>query len=644
MADGSTAARAASPTDRLALLLLLAATTGYLLHAVLLVMSGRHLYGDSSWFLIRIASEGVATSFVDDWVRHFYHARTLAFWITQGPAVAALHLGLRDLQSLSIVLGCTYVGLKVLSLLLCYWLLPSGEKLFFVFPALGLFAGTINSDIYLVSETHLAVAIAWPLLIELRAHPSGGSSRDAIVAGVILGSSLIHESFVAFGSIMLCVLLWRRRVASRTAAGRTNALAVLLALSCAVNLLGILLPRDPVNKAAFAGGLLKILTDSLGSLGDAHAGPVASMLAVGMLLVVVFLPEHRARPSVGVALQACCVLLALAPLVHFVVFVDRARFEDAITDRGFSGGAMQVLLMGAYLAVGALGREAFFGRAAAVVAVVGSLAIGQLAWQIFATHVWREAVWSLRQRLASAPGLHNCPSLDAATAAVHARADKVLCKWWVTPLSVVLSYREGVRSMMLSTDSFQAFDPRNSEGLPSLRYVGPRYERYVAALGDERILGPSEKVLFGTGGRGYRMVREGFARPEGGAAWTDGERASLEVCGLSARGKDTSVRLLFHVVPFTPPGGAPPEASFSVGGQAGTWRFGPGEKEAAREVVVPGAAIPSSGCVDLRFRIDNPRSPEALGLSKDPRRLGLAFVDLQRTDVASSEAVAGGHR
>ena len=644
MADGTAAPRAASPTDRLALWLLRATTIGYLLHAVLLVTSGRHLYGDAPWFLIRIASEGVPTSFVDDWVHHFYHARTLAFWITQGPTVAALHLGLRDLQSLSIVLGCTYVGLRMLSLLLCYRLLPSGEKLFFVFPALALFAGTINSDIYLVSETHLAVVIAWPLLIELRADRPGGPWRDAIVAVVILGSCLIHESFVAFASIMLFVLLRRARVASRTAPRRTKALAALLALSCAVNLLGILLPRDPVNKASYAGGLLKILTDSLGSLGDAHAGPVASMLAVGALLVVVFLPERHLRPSVGAALQACCVLLALAPLVHFVVFVDRTRFEDAITDRSFSGGAMQVLLMCAYLAVDALRREAFFRRATAVVAVVGSIAIGQLAWQIFATHMWRDAVFNLRQRLASAPGLHYCPSLEATAAAADARADRILCKWWVTPLSIVLSYREGVRSMMLAMDSFQAFDPGNPDGLPSLRYVGPRYERYVAALGDRRVLGPSEKVFFGAGGRGYRMVREGFAAPEGWATWTDGERASLEVCGLSALGKDASVRLLFHVVPFTPPGGVPPEAAFSVAGQAGTWRFGPDEKEAAREVVVPAAAIPSSGCVDLRFRIGNPRSPAALGLSKDPRRLGLAFVDLQRSDSASSEAVGGGHR
>jgi hypothetical protein len=606
----------------------------YLVHAVLAVASGRQLYGDAAWFLIRIVSEGQATSFVADFFTEFHHARTLAFWITQGPTVLALHLGLRDLQALSTVLGVTYFASKPLALVVCYRLLPTGEKCFVVFPMLAVFAGAINSDIYIVSETHLAMSLAWPLVIALHRPTPGSDARELLVLLVIAVTCLIHESFVAFAGIMLAVVGTQWHQAGHPRDPWTFLKAGLLGLVVTVNAAGILFPRDPTNKAAFSGGLVQLVRDSLVGVGDVHVGPLVSLVATAGVIALAFAPSGGARRSGTAMVMATGLFLALAPLAHFVVFVDRVRLEDAIVDRGFSGLVMQVVLMVAYLAVHAFRADALRHQAAAASALLGALVAGQVSWQVFATHVWRDATATLRQRLASRDGVLLCPApADQSGSLGNARAEHVLCKWWVTPLSIVLSPRAVVRSMVLSDDRFQPFDARNPTGLPTLAAVGGDYRPFLAAVGDGRRLGPWEKVQFGEAGRGASMVRRGFAVPEGWGTWTNDDEAQLEVCGLETR-REASVLLEFHLAPFIPPGGEPPEVSVSVAGApSDTWRFGPGDRVVGRAVRVPGGAIPSTGCVEIGLRVDHARSPASLGLSGDPRRLGVALIDLQRRDV-----------
>jgi hypothetical protein len=620
-------------SDGLAGALLGWAAGAYLLHAVLAIASGRHLFGDAAWFLVRIASEGRATSFVDDFLKQFHHSRTLSFWATQGPAVLALHLGLRDLQALSSVFGAGLFGYKLISIALCYRLLPRGEKIFFAFPALGLFAGTINSDVYLVSETHLAVSFAWPILIALHRLPRIGGLPAVICGLAIAATTLMHESFAFFATIMLALLASRWWKDGRPKDLGLFLLAALLALVVLVNLAGIAFPRDPINRAAFSSGLLKLVDAARHGIGAIHVGPLVSVLASAATLAVAFGADGSWKAGRAAVLVATCLFVALAPLAHFVVFVDRVVLEDAIDDRGFSGVAMQLLLMAGFLAVHALRREAFHRRAGAVVALLSSLVLGQTAWQMFATHLWRDAIADTRSRLATETGLLTCPGgPGGAVSMARARAERALCKWWITPLSIVLSPGARVRSLILSRhDPFQVFDPRDPAALPGLRHVSRDYRPYLASLEAARRLGPGEKVGFAEGGRGFGMVREGFSSPESWATWTDGERARIEVCGLAVRPEE-SVHLVFHVAPFSPPGSAPPEVGVLVAGeQRDTWRFAPGDRVVAREVLLPGAAIPSNGCVDLGFRMTGLRSPAALGLSEDSRRLGLAFVDLQRT-------------
>lgn len=620
------------PSERLALALLLLGAAIYGLHALLAVATGRHLYGDAAWFLVRVASEGRATSFVDDFATQFFYSRALAFWTTQGPAVLLIRLGVRNLQTLSYVFGAALFGCKLISLVLCYRLLQRGEKLFFVFPALGLFAGTINSDVYIVSETHLSTSLAWPILIALHGSRRGG--LGTLVCGVfIAASALIHESFAFFAALMLALLAYRWWKGGHRRDGSELALMVLLSAVMLVNLAGIVFPRDPVNRGAFSAGLLNLVRSTFHGLAGIHVGPVVSVLVTVAVLAVAAGPAVPNRTVRRLLVSGVCLVAAIYPLAHFVRFLDRLVLENAIDDRGFSGVAIQLALMVAFLAVHAYRREAFSRRASAASLLLASLIFGQVAWQLLATRFWKDAVSDARSRLASAEGVLSCPSPPGTASAGRIRAERELCKWWITPLSIVLSPGARVHSLIVSRQRvFQAFDAADPNALPGLRHVDHDYGPYVVALGSARRLGTGQEVHFAEGLRGVTMLREGFALPEDWGTWTDGDRARLEVCGLAPPPRN-GMRLLFHVTPFVPPGGTPSDVDVVVGERHERWRFAPGDRIAAREALLPAEAIPSSGCVDLWFFVERPRSPSGLGLSQDPRRLGLALVDLQRQDL-----------
>jgi hypothetical protein len=132
-------------------LLAMAAAT-YGAQAALAIVTGRHLYGDGSWFLLKMLSENhVAIWNVHGW-RDFFVGRFGAFAYQEYPTLLAARLHIHNPKLLSLIYGVTLFSFKPVSIWICYRF--ARDKRLVIFPVLTQFAITMNSELYLVTETH----------------------------------------------------------------------------------------------------------------------------------------------------------------------------------------------------------------------------------------------------------------------------------------------------------------------------------------------------------------------------------------------------------------------------------------------------------------------------------------------------------
>ena len=135
-----------------------------------------------------------------------------------------------------------------------------------------------------------------------------------------------------------------------------------------------------------------------------------------------------------------------------------------------------------------------------------------------------------------------------------------------------------------------------------------------------------ETIRFGKSGAGHRYTSWGWSQPEDWGVWTDGEQArlSLELERRPSGGLMLSLHSMGYVTPSRPRlevqptlNGRPLEG-FVVGGSWATHRL-----------TLPARLIPERPVLDLRFLIRDATSPAEVGVSADPRRLGLGVDWIQ---------------
>ena len=304
----------------------------YLIHTFAVVSTHRHLWGDGSHFLVRIISDGAVTEFFQDFGREFYFSRYFAFWLTQFPTVAAIKTGVSNPEMLSFIFGSSFVFWKVASVLASLWLLPQGRKHFVIFPILGILAGTINSEIYLVTETHISSAAFWPLLIAFVWLPHKPTwTRTICLAIAIVVTSFLYESMALLLLVPLTVLGLRLATDRPDAATRKKIylLATLLVLGSVMNIAAIAFPRDPTNKAGFLGGVIALLHDTFRGHPYLHAGPTISVICVVLLVVVFAVPGVAAKVMAWLGRRPWPV----RPAFHFIAFRDSLNYSAAVADQ-----------------------------------------------------------------------------------------------------------------------------------------------------------------------------------------------------------------------------------------------------------------------------------------------------------------------
>jgi hypothetical protein len=150
----------------------------------------------------------------------------------------------------------------------------------------------------------------------------------------------------------------------------------------------------------------------------------------------------------------------------------------------------------------------------------------------------------------------------------------------------------------------------------------------------DRSVRPGETIVFSQGSGAERLLGEGWSALEPTGVWTDGEKASLVLKLAGAPPGD--VELVLAVDPFVTPDHPELKVEISsqgeqLGARVFHYRrtvFRPGKAQRPLRAVLPASVRDETGRAVLELRLHDPASPLDLGLSDDPRRLGLHLRSL----------------
>jgi hypothetical protein len=611
----------------------------YVVHVVLAIATGRHLFGDGSWFLVKLLSEGHVAIWTPHWPRDFYASRIGTFLIFEGPTLLVSRLLPEDLRVLSAVFGASLFLHKPLSLVACYWLAP--DKRFLLFPVASIFAATINAEMYICSETHLVISLFWPLLFLVVFSERLTLQRRLFVIALSLPTVLCYETWAVFGTVLAAASLWpvvRRDVGRADRAFRV-CLAVWYLLGAALAVFAILHPRDSIQRAGFFQSLLSVST-SVRTNPGILASWIVAFAMLGFLLVGPSRP-WVVRGLIGVSVVAC------------VLVVERIVVRPELTDFGLHVAArtfhlpiplcLTFIFLLASTGTVTIDRKTF----ESLFVVVSVLGLAQTTWNLIATTQWSNMLVLMKQELRSRSGpipydesVLSRPVVGGQpVAALHAR-------WPLLPLSILESERKIVKSLVVFRDgTFRPFDAEREDQFPRLERFGFDARPYFEALVREQAYQLGQVVDFTSGGNASRFRTGSWWAPEPWATWTAGSECGLEF-PLAGR-PPGDLRFDADVGAFVSRENPIVTADVSAGGCAlGRWEFPfstGGGKVGRRSVLVPSPCLAPDGRAIIRFVIKGAAAPRALGLGGDPRPLGLAFVRaaLVRADAPEAPGRAG---
>jgi hypothetical protein len=590
------------------------AITLYGVGILVAILFHRHLFGDAAWYLVRVLSESQVTAF--DSGREFFRSRWFAFHFTQWPLLWASDLGVTSLTALSWVFGLGLFLHRALSLLVCWlWL---RDKRLFLFPLASLFAGSINAEVYIVSETHLLLSLVWPLFVLLLAADLAPAGRRIWLVLLAIPTLLVYEAMAFFGPLLGIAAGLRanahwQRISSRAL---FLTLAAYFALGSIFAVLATIWPRDALNRGTFVSGIPLAL-----ELG--HLGIAASVWLILTFPLVVYLwPRHR---KVTAGLLAAPVLLGAVYVGRLFLRPEQLDFETHVYGRGISvlAGLLLCLTFLAQPIIHASRRHALIPCLRAV----AMLGLFQCVWSIGATVLWANMVTALRLELARTVGVVPYQSTVLAKQTFRGMPmARLHLVWPLLPMSIVLGGSPAVSAVIFADDyPFVPFNPRAANEFPNLSRFGTRYAGLEAALANSAYLD------FRPGGNGAAFLGEGWSREaDVWAHWTDGNRATIRLRKQwkLERGGELKMRVGAFVAREHPR----QRVTVSLNGRTlGILELTEAhitEGPATIRLAVP-ADVRSYGD-DLLLELDIPdaQSPESLGLNEDSRRLGIAMVEL----------------
>jgi hypothetical protein len=584
------------------------------------VASDLQLWGDGAWLFIEVVTKRGYHFWVGDWKSRLFQSRLFTILLEQTPTVVATHLRIHSLHLLSVIYGVTLYSHALLSLYLCYRY--ARRKWYILFPLLSFFAGPMNVETYLSTDSHLLVSLYWPVLFILLFREELTGWTLLLLLGLSVPMLIAYESMLFFGVILAGVCVWRLWRFPRQRA-LTWALAVWYLMGAAIAVVSILRPFDPSNRSGFVHGLEYLLQSP-------HLPGKISLLVLVCGTVVLAAPARIA------VLRKTAGAIGLAGVAYLCFAVLTGSTPTSLDGEV----AARVLnLLAPLVATGLLLLEApgylkaerkTIGLAALL---VGGLGFGQAVWNLAAIGEWQGYLATLRYELLSHEGVVPYEESVLSRPQFGALELKGLGMNWSLPaLSLYEAGRGEVRSIIApDARSWFPFDPYNPGDLPDLSRYRIYYDSYRQTL--ERTWGYrlGETLVFQLGGSAIRYMRGDWYDPEAWAIWggTDfgvdlpiahdqlPDMATLWVQlapNVSPQFPTVSVQVLVNQTPVT---------TWSLEGTA------PGEV-ATRTVQIPKNVLELANPVRIRFRIVGPvRSPSEMGKGSDPRKLSVAMVKLR---------------
>lgn len=603
-------------------LLVQAALAAVVVERLVAVASDLQLWGDGVFFLTKIAVARGYFFWFADFTTDFFRSRIFTTLILQTPTVLAARLGVDSLPALSRILGLTLYGHALLSLFVCSRLTP--RRWLLLFPLLSLFAGSMNVEAYLITDGQFLPSLYWPaLFVLLFAAELRGRTLGLLVA-LSVPMLLCYESMLFLGLVLAgtCAWRWRRSQPDRIVLAVFGAWYVLGAALAAAS---ILWPFDPTNRKGFVGGLVGVVTSD-------HLAARVSLGVTVCCALLLLVPSRIEKLRTG----------ALAMGLSGIAFLVVEILSGAAPASLDSQGAARTLNLVLPLAASALLLAVRFawvrvsGRTIQFLAIlVGALGLAQALWALRWVTRWEGMRATLRHELSQREG--PIAYDDSALSRKLGPLDlgRLHSGWPLVALSIFESEGGTVRSIVLPPPGvYLPYDPLNPSTLPDLSRYGVTYDPYVAALRKRSAYRFGEALTFSGAGTVSMSLGGGWSFAEKWARWTAAQDSDLELGLADPPGADPYT-LEVQVVPYLPGPGMTMTVDVEVNDvPVGTFllRHLPRFEVRRLQAAVPGEALAKANPARIRFHVREPlRSPAEVEGGADPRKLGLAFLEMRLT-------------
>lgn len=595
-----------------------AALVGVLVERLTAVASDLQLWGDGSWFLIKVASSRSYYLWIGDWKKELFRSRLFTILAEQTPLVMATHLRIHSLHDLSLIFGITLYSHALLSLYLCYRF--TAKRWYMLFPLLSFFAGTMNVEAYLATDSHFIVSLYWPLLFILLFRVELSRATTLLLIALSIPTILSYESMMFFGLILagVCMWRWKRNPQERLLMGGLASWYVAGAILAAA---AVIWPFDPTNREGFLRALLYLL----------HSSHLAAQVSLVVLICCAVL---LAFPSQLRWIQTVSVAVGMASIVYLILQVLRGQAPISLDVEVPARVLNMVLPLAAtsllFLVVAGWSKPDAHAIGFAAI-LIGALGIGQVFWNMAAITRWQAMLATLRYELLlhEGPLAYGDSILSRQVGPLH--LSELHATWPLLPLSLYVQGRGEIRSLIVpSAGSYLPFDPFAPASLPDLSRYRIRYDDYREYLAQQWQYRLGETLTFTHGGSAALFMRGSWQGVEDWATWGSGPDFGLDL-PMNTEELPKTVLLSAMVAPNLSPNYPELAVQVLVNNVAvGTWTFqySP-DVFTTRTVEIPRDVLTSSNPVLIRFHVLGAvHSPLEIGKGQDPRKLSLAFVKL----------------
>lgn len=385
----------------------------------------------------------------------------------QLPLVLSLHIGIRDIYTLSVVFGLTLLLLPLAELILCYIILPNHQKLFIIFPLLQFYVGTGASLFPVVTEAPIAAGFFW-ILFYLILFRTKSLKNLFLVLIISVPALYLHESMVFLAPILalsLIPILVKEKNNSPFSMIICCVLIVWFLFISAVDLNFIINPRDPVNRHGFLQHLLY--------LKWIYSKGINTTTLFGFIffLFIIFLQMQTKYIRLNTVRIKLPFLFGFICMCIFILTIFDVHFYGVFTQ--FAARANSTLLSFP-LALVALWITHYRPKAIKIWGkrdahlLVALLGIAILATHTIGIHKWSGYIHDIKTIVNTEKGIIPQDEIMRVLPDDRRQIFKIMSWSWTYPtLSYLLSENGRVNSVILNRPtSYQPFNPCNPEELP----------------------------------------------------------------------------------------------------------------------------------------------------------------------------------